>query len=330
MPVNSENMHQKIQHLGPLSFHFWKAYGIQMRPYLLFVSGVAGWAGISLASDDSTTIWLKILVFIPLFLGYGFGQALTDCFQMDTDALSAPSRPLSMGLLSKSAVITTSLTGLIIISAILIFLNPWNLILCCLSVFGLATYTYVKKNITFGGPFYNAWIVALLPLMGYISISGKTLLDLSNRVMYLLLLLSFFAYASFVLIGYLKDIKADKKAGYATFTVVFGWNRSILVSIIFLSITIFICYHMIHRESQSIFLLGLAAIISTAGHVYGLLTKNKTENNAMFPVSATLRSFILFHLAVILSMSETPLWLVLLFYLLFEIFFYFRPDKNQI
>ena len=330
MPVNSRDMNKEIGSLQPLSLAFWKAYGIQMRPYLLFVSGVAGWAGISLGASDTTPLWLQILAFIPLFLGYGFGQALTDCFQIDTDTLSAPSRPLSLGLLSKSSVIITSLTGLFIISGILVFLNPWNLILCCLSIFGLATYTYVKKNIWFGGPFYNAWIVALLPMMGYITISGKGLHDLSETVLFYLLLMSFFAYSSFVLIGYLKDITADKKAGYKTFTVVFGWNSSVWVSFIFLVITILICKQLMQQKLSAILILILAAIVSAMGHVYAMFTKNKIENNAMIPVSSTLRSFVLFHLAVIVALSATPVWLVVVFYLAFEIFFYLRPDEHQI
>ncbi|MGZ3846487.1 MAG: hypothetical protein ACXVBH_10555 [Flavisolibacter sp.] len=79
---------------------FWKAYFIQMRPYLLFISGIAGAAGIAMRNEGDTDMNKAILAFIPFFLGYGFGQALTDCFQTDTDKLSAPYRPLSKGILS--------------------------------------------------------------------------------------------------------------------------------------------------------------------------------------------------------------------------------------
>ena len=82
------------------SFSFWKAYIVQMRPYLFFVSGIAGATGIAMAKEPGTPLWKMVLAFIPFFLGYGFGQALTDCFQTDTDKLSAPYRPLSKGILS--------------------------------------------------------------------------------------------------------------------------------------------------------------------------------------------------------------------------------------
>ena len=75
--------------------HFWRAYFIQMRPYLLFVSGIAGLAGIAMAAGADLPGWKIILAFIPVFLGYGFGQALTDCFQTDTDKLSSPTWKLT-------------------------------------------------------------------------------------------------------------------------------------------------------------------------------------------------------------------------------------------
>ena len=38
---------------------FWKAYFIHMRPYLLFVSGVAGLAGMAIFSDFQGKEWIR-------------------------------------------------------------------------------------------------------------------------------------------------------------------------------------------------------------------------------------------------------------------------------
>src|SRR5688572_7043912 len=146
---------------------FWSAYIVQMRPYLLFVSGIAGVAGMAMSKTETTETWKLILGFFPFFLGYGFGQAFTDCFQTDTDKLSAPYRPLSKEIVSIKAVLSASLTGLIFCAVVFFLLNRVSFLLSLLAVFGIATYSYVKRNITFAGPLYNAWIIALLPLMGY-------------------------------------------------------------------------------------------------------------------------------------------------------------------
>ena len=69
-----------------------------MRPYLLFVSGASGLVGLALA--DSLVGPSLLVAALPFFLSYGLGQAITDTFQTDTDALSSPYRPLVRGAIS--------------------------------------------------------------------------------------------------------------------------------------------------------------------------------------------------------------------------------------
>ncbi len=45
------------------------------------------------------------LAFSAFFVSYGLGQALTDVFQMDTDALSSPYRPLVRGEIGRGSVL---------------------------------------------------------------------------------------------------------------------------------------------------------------------------------------------------------------------------------
>jgi geranylgeranylglycerol-phosphate geranylgeranyltransferase len=204
-----------------------RAYIVTMRPYLLFVSGITGLAGLALGpATGAGRTWLAGGAF---FLSYGFGQALTDCFQMDTDALSAPYRPLVRGRLARGPVLGTSLGGLLLCGLILVSYHPANGALALLAVGGLATYTWFKRR-WWGGPFYNAWIVALLVVMGYVVAAGWHATDRVSDGLGGLLLLAFFGYANFVLTGYYKDIPADRATGYRTLPVVFGLGVSALVS----------------------------------------------------------------------------------------------------
>jgi 4-hydroxybenzoate polyprenyltransferase len=312
------------------SFSFWKAYFIQMRPYLLFVSGVVAWAGMSLVQLDNISTTQYLLTFIPLFLGYGFGQALTDCFQMDTDKISAPYRPLSQGKISSSAVFWVSISGLVAISSVLVYLNIWNALLCLLSILGLAAYSIVKRRYWFAGPFFNAFIVVLLPIMGFISLSGGFLTSFLDSTLLKLLVVTFFSYSSFVLIGYLKDISADKETGYQTIPVVYGWETAVWISDLFVILTIIFCYDLVSFSTVGIICFILASIVALSGHLYGHLTKEKIESNSVIPVSSTVRSLILWHSAIILAYNESLLFYVVAFYFLFELVFYFRPEKHQI
>lgn len=308
---------------------FWQAYLVQMRPYLLFVSGVAGWTGIAAGYEAQQDPWRVLAAFLPLFLSYGFGQAFTDCFQIDTDRISAPYRPLSQGIVSPRTVGVVSLLGLITGVGVLVYLNPWNALPGALAVIGLATYTYFKRHFWFAGPPHNAWIVALLPLIGFMAMQGTGIWAHLSAVAPLMGL-SFISYANFVLMGYLKDIRADRESGYRTFTVVFGWMATVRVGhLLALGSAIIggiLCYP--HPLALLVWALGVAVAIWGQG--YAQVTKDQTEKNAAGPIAATVRSFILWHLAVLITLQPDWWPWMIVFYGLFEWALWKRPEVAQV
>lgn len=311
------------------SWGFCKAYFIHMRPYLLFVSGAAGAMGIAMGKTTGTPEWKCWLAFVPFFLGYGFGQALTDCFQTDTDKLSAPYRPLSQGVISIKSVLTVSISGLLASGLLLLWLNPLSFLLSIIAVFGLATYSFVKKHFWPGGPFYNAWIVALLPVMGYFITQPKAewQFPVDN---YGYILFTFFSYANFVLIGYLKDIEADRATNYQTFPVVLGWNKTMLTGDVFALITLLLFWQQIEINEWSLIFGFAGSVVTIAGQIVGRRTKEKNERGALIPIASTVRGFILLHIAAILCFQPDWYLLALINYSLFEWALYKRPSKYQI
>jgi len=201
----------------PPAMEFWRAYLVTMRPYLLFVSGITGIAGLSLGGNISTAS--VIALGLAFFLSYGFGQALTDCFQIDTDALSSPYRPLVRGTVRPIDVLIVSVVGLTACGIVVATHHPANIMLALLAVGGLASYTWFKRR-WWGGPWYNAWIVSSIVLMGYLGATHGSMQwspALAGSMTVALL-----AYANFVLAGYFKDVEADRATGYKTLPVVFG------------------------------------------------------------------------------------------------------------
>jgi 4-hydroxybenzoate polyprenyltransferase len=206
-----------------VSVGFWRAYLITMRPYLLPVSGAAGLAGMAFIPEPVT--WRVLLGFLPLFLSYGLGQALTDCFQTDTDSISSPYRPLVQGLVTRRQVMAVSLTGLIAGVLIVGWLNLPALVPAALTVVGLLTYTYLKRT-WWGGPPWNSWIVMLLPVIGRFVDADFRAADLgrAGAAFYLALGAIFFGYANFVVMGYFRAVgggdcrrrgQAGRRAGLA-------------------------------------------------------------------------------------------------------------------
>ena len=317
------------------SLVFWKSFWTTMRPYLIFISGAASLVGMAFIqiSDFSRLI----PAFIPLFLSYGLGQALTDCFQMDTDALSSSYRPLIRGVISRKQVFAVSLAGLGAGIFILALLNPEILVPGVLAVGGLLSYTTMKRK-WWGGPFWNSWIVALLPIMGRLvskdirliqifSLKNPTSVGFTWAV-----LAVFFGYANFVLMGYFKDISADRATGYRTFPVVFGWRQAAFGSDLFAlaaaASTGSALAAVPHLPVLAIGIFGVALLVNLRAQVG--IHRTKDENRAHGPIAGVVRAFILYTAAIILGLK--PGWLlgIATFYLCFEITLALRPEERQV
>ncbi|MCU0611943.1 MAG: UbiA family prenyltransferase [Candidatus Eisenbacteria bacterium] len=320
----------------PVSFsltasRFWSAYWITMRPYLLFVSGVAGMVGIAASGAG---LIRSVAAFAAFLLSYGFGQALTDCFQTDTDSLSSPYRPLVRGIVSRADVLRVSLAGLALCSVLLIALNPWAIIPACMAVSGLATYTHFKRR-WWAGPWYNAWIVALLPLMGRLAGGGAESAGLVVGTPPLIpfILSVFFGYTNFVLMGYFKDISADRASGYDTFVVRFGWIRAAVgTDVLSIATVAASAWGFVrHGTGETV----PAALVLIAGWVVLLaaqigIHRVRTEQASHGPIANVVRGFVLVHIAA--AILFRPAWLLAaaLFYAAFELALATRPERSQV
>jgi len=310
---------------------FWRDYWITMRPYLLFVSGITGIAGLALGPGRSPAS-LGVLA-LAFFLAYGLGQALTDCFQMDTDSLSAPYRPLIRGTLRRVDVLVVSLTGLGLCSIVIGTHAPATLPLCALTVVGLGSYTWFKRR-WWGGPFYNAWIVAVVLLIGFVAAGG---LVLRNVALLAALATALFGYANFVLVGYYKDIPADRATNYRTFPVVFGLPPSHLVSdgfailatvsAVTAAVALLSGQGPRHLLAAGPFALGAVVAVVLAQLRTHAVTDDREAHRAIAPV---VHAYIL--LLSTIAVAARPSWAIGLapFYAGFVLTLHGRPAEEQI
>lgn len=318
----------------PFSVDFLKAYIITMRPYLMFVSGITGIAGLAFA--NSLNLINTALVIFASFLSYGFGQALTDCFQTDTDSISSPYRPLTQGIVSKNHFLALSIIGLMFCISVFVIHNPINLLLGTTAGLGLASYTYFKRKF-WSGPFYNAWIVGVLCIMGFLCGEAEIKTVITSDFIYVVLSV-FFGYANFVLSGYFKDIEADRATGYYTLPVKYRRKVSVYVSDVFAFLMIFFGVLVIIDETQSnnlslflnptlIFLI-TGSLLTITGQIF--LHKVKTDEEAHPAIALVVHSYILQFSGLALLRKPEWLFFLIVFYIGFIVVMKLRPEKNQI
>jgi len=324
-----------IEQYPPLSLRFVKAYVITMRPYLMFVSGITAIIGMSFAVDIDAV--KALLIFLAGFLSYGFGQALTDCFQIDTDSISSPYRPLTQGIVNRNYFLIISSLGLFFCISIFTFFNPLNIFLGILAGVGLVTYTYFKRK-WWAGPFYNAWIVLVLFLMSYLAAIGSFNFDQINSMLAVSIVVVFFAYSNFVLTGYFKDINADRATAYFTLPVRFGKKVSAVISDIFgfiSALSVLILILTLAFDSFPFQTLIKSLVFVYTGIGMSVLTQIslhsvKSDAEAHIAISPCVHSYIL--LLSGLTVLNKPDWFIMLiiFYVLYFVTLKIRPAKNQI
>jgi 4-hydroxybenzoate polyprenyltransferase len=320
-------MPQPASFASPL---FWRSFWITMRPYLAFVSGVAGLVGMAFA--PSPRAWRVAVAFVPLFLAYGLGQALTDCFQLDTDARSSPYRPLVRGVISRGQVLPTALAGLAGSAAIVGALNPLALVPSLAAVAGLLAYTPLKRR-WWGGPPCNSAVVAMVPVAGFLAVAGMgaRVPEAVRAAAVASVLAVFLAYADFVVTGYLKDVSADRATGYRTVAVAHGWRAAAACGALNGTAAALACAWALwamRGGTAAWVALGAGAALSARAHAIAFRVAD--ERLAHPAIAGVLRAFILYAAALVLA--ARPAWLpfLVVLYLAFELELRRRPERTQI
>jgi 4-hydroxybenzoate polyprenyltransferase len=318
-----------FEHVPMTGAAFLKAYVVTMRPYLMFVSGITGISALSFVPAIETGRVLSVA--LASLLSYGFGQALTDCFQTDTDSLSAPYRPLIQGVITTKQVLILSIAGLIGCVLIFSFYCPVNLLLGLAGGIGLATYTPFKR-LWWAGPLYNAWIVGVLFVIAFLAGGGDAAAILSRKLMFAAAVV-FFGYTNFVLSGYFKDIEADHSTGYNTLPVVFGRRLSTYASDALALLTLAPVGLLIASTHSMTNLWSLAFIVSGTGALaFGQVRLHfiQSDSRAFRAIVPILHGYLLLLSGV--ALLEKPAWGIplALFYAGFLFTMYCRPAERQI
>ena len=302
---------------------FARAYWVTARPYLCFVSGATGLVGLALAPSLGTAAMLVAAA--VFFSAYGLGQALTDVTQLDTDAISAPYRPMVRGLVRPRDVMLFSLLGLAACAVVLVALNPAIALFAGLPVLGLATYTPMKRRY-WAGPAWNAWIVAMLPFLAALTGGRAARAVLADT--WSAMVTTFFAYSTFVLLGYLKDVEADRRTGYETLPVRFGRRWTVTVS--------FVCALAALATSLPTRAAPLAGVVFwTLGGVMLVLAHVRawsvtTDAGAHPAITMGLRGYVALHLGEALVARPGLLVVAVAMLAAFEIALARRPSKEQV
>jgi geranylgeranylglycerol-phosphate geranylgeranyltransferase len=217
------------------------AYLKTMRLYYSFITGIAGWIGVSfyfhLKADryhlpiTHEDYLIGGVVLGILFLSWGVNQIFNDWLGLPEDRVNAPNRPMVTGELNVRWALTLSGSLMAVAAVVSAILNPWALIPLGAGFLLNFVYNYSKAwgmwaNVVFGIMIANCTVYGFLavgpifdePFFTSNRLTVVGLVALMNGLM------TYFTY--------FKDYEGDKAAGKRTFIVRHGLATARIVGVI--------------------------------------------------------------------------------------------------
>ncbi|MCX6826416.1 MAG: UbiA prenyltransferase family protein [candidate division Zixibacteria bacterium] len=206
---------------------FLKAYVKSMRLYYAFVTGIAGWIGVSFydfCAPGRTDYFRKTAILLLLFLSWGINQIINDFLGLPEDRVNAPRRPMVTGELQPILALKVSIILLLGVIFVTWFLSPWATIPLLAGILLNVFYEYAKGWSIFGNVVFGLSI-SMCTVYGFLA-SGPPPVPVitTNRVSVVLLVAILNGVMTYF--TYFKDYEGDRIAGKRTFIVHHGLQVS--------------------------------------------------------------------------------------------------------
>ena len=220
---------------------FLKAYVKSMRLYYAFVTGIAGWLGVSFYEFITINYWpdiqimpsleKKIFILVMLFLGWGLNQIFNDYLGLKEDRVNAPNRPMVTGELNAKGALALS-TFLLIAASIgtWFFLEPISLIPLWAGILLNIVYEYAKGHGIWGNIIFGL-MISMCAVFGFLACGPYAPPFITeNRIAVFLLIWLINSLMTYF--TYFKDYEGDMKAGKKTIVVKYGLEKARWIGVV--------------------------------------------------------------------------------------------------
>lgn len=226
---------------------FVRAYIRSMRLYYSFVTGIAGWIGVSYyqfitdpkyhnpLSDFIPTIEIatpdlkKMVILVFLFLGWGINQIINDYLGIEEDRINAPERPMVTGELHPQKALAVSITLLLITLFVTwLYLEPMAIIPLLLGVGLNILYEYAKGHGIWGNIVFGI-MISSCGLYGFWASGPMETYFTRSRISALIFIAIISGLMTYY--TYFKDEIGDRMAGKRTIVVKYGLEKNRYIAI---------------------------------------------------------------------------------------------------
>lgn len=226
---------------------FVRAYVRSMRLYYSFVTGIAGWIGVSHyqfitdpkyynpLSDFMPTIEIvtpdikKMVILVFLFLGWGINQIINDYLGIEEDRINAPERPMVTGELHPQKALAVSVALLLITLVVTwLYLEPMAIIPLLLGIGLNILYEYAKGHGIWGNIVFGI-MISSCGLYGFWASGPMETYFTRSRISALIFIAIINGLMTYY--TYFKDEIGDRMAGKRTIVVKYGLEKNRYIAI---------------------------------------------------------------------------------------------------
>jgi 4-hydroxybenzoate polyprenyltransferase/geranylgeranylglycerol-phosphate geranylgeranyltransferase len=256
------------------------------RLYTVVWCGLVSLAGSCIAYGGFPPLKISMLaLFIPM-MGWTAALYLSDFLDRKLDAIQKPHRPIPSGRIKPLEAL--SIGAIFAITGFLLsFLLTYKNILLVFVVAGLVfSYTKISKSRGLLGNVNRGIVTVAAYLFGVFSID-KAIESLPIYI-WIIALVFLFHDTNSNLVGAIRDMEGDKKGGYITIPVKYGIKISVYISliltIIWLSLTLYIPYHynFVKNEFYLLMILDILILISLYIYLFKAIKKYSREKALRF------------------------------------------------
>ncbi|WP_331232434.1 geranylgeranylglycerol-phosphate geranylgeranyltransferase [Natronorarus salvus] len=203
------------------------------RPVNAVVAGILTFTGAFVAQGSNVINSAEAVVIATIItvLATAAGNAINDYFDIETDQVNNPDRPLPRGLVTPNTAFVFSIVLFVSAGALALTLPIIATAIAVLNIILLAAYTEIFKGIPGVGNAVVAYLGGSTFLFG-----GAAVGDIAAPgVLFVLAALATFSRE---VIKDVEDIEGDQKERITTLPLVIGEKHSLVISVVFLCLTV--------------------------------------------------------------------------------------------
>lgn len=194
---------------------FFFDYLRSMRLYYCFVSGSTVLAGMVFCQREFVWGWRSVLLLVCGFAAWGINQIFNDYFDLDSDRINAPRRPMASGALDIRKALTLSTVLMLLLGLVSLAISPVTLLAAAAGGGLNLLYSKLKKI-----PFLNCLIysssLSCCAWYGYAGICGSNYAKAFSFDALMITLVVMPVHFFMCSMSYYKDKKGDRAAGVCT------------------------------------------------------------------------------------------------------------------